>query len=109
MRLGAAAMLILLVAGAGAGAVPGSQGPPNIVIALVDDLGWNGPGFNGHNTEVRTPFIDSLASQGVIFDSHYGANALLFFELVPFSLFAFPSFLFILSAFKQVNVSVHSR
>jgi len=42
---------------------------PNIVLALVDDLGWNYPGY--HNPEVNTPTLDRLAKQGVRLESHY--------------------------------------
>ena len=33
---------------------------PNILILLVDDMGWGDVGFNG-NTTIDTPNIDSLA------------------------------------------------
>jgi hypothetical protein len=38
---------------------------------MVDDLGWNGLGFNGGNTEIKTPYIDELAHGGVILNNHY--------------------------------------
>ena len=46
---------------------------PNIVFILIDDMGWNDPGFMG-NKDFRTPRIDGLARQGMIFDNAY-ANA----------------------------------
>lgn len=42
---------------------------PNIVLFLADDLGWADVGF--HDSEIRTPVIDSLAKQGVVLDSFY--------------------------------------
>jgi len=47
---------------------------PNIILVMTDDLGWYDVGFNG-NTQVQTPWLDSLASQGVILDRFYAASA----------------------------------
>eukprot|EP00040_Diaphanoeca_grandis_P042901 m.266368 g.266368 ORF g.266368 m.266368 type:complete len:678 (+) comp66964_c0_seq1:198-2231(+) len=44
---------------------------PNIIFAMVDDLGWNGFGFNGNNDEVQSPTINDLARNGVILHAHY--------------------------------------
>ena len=41
----------------------------NIVILLVDDLGWGDVGY--HNPEVATPNIDNIAARGVEFDRFY--------------------------------------
>lgn len=52
--------------------------PPNIVVILADDLGWNDLTFNGGGVAsgtVRTPHIDSLAAEGVNFTNGYAANA----------------------------------
>jgi len=46
---------------------------PNIILILVDDLGWNDPGFMG-NTFHETPALDRLAEEGMIFTQAY-ANA----------------------------------
>lgn len=43
---------------------------PNIVIILADDLGYADVGFLGSDT-VRTPHIDTLASEGVAFTQGY--------------------------------------
>ena len=43
-----------------------ADGPPNIVLLISDDQGWQDFGFMGH-PHVRTPNIDRLASQGVVF------------------------------------------
>ncbi len=54
-----------------------AERPPNIVVILADDLGWNdltwlGGGVAGGT--VPTPHIDSLARQGVHFANGYAAN-----------------------------------
>jgi uncharacterized sulfatase len=51
--------------------------PPNIVLILADDLGWNDLSFAGGGVaggSVPTPHIDSLAREGVNFTSGYAAN-----------------------------------
>ena len=58
------------------GRAPG-QRPPNIVVILADDLGWNdltstGEGVAGGS--VPTPSIDSIAAGGVRFEAGYSAN-----------------------------------
>ncbi len=47
---------------------------PNILLIMSDDLGWYDTGFNG-NREIKTPNMDLLASQGVVFDRFYSASA----------------------------------
>lgn len=48
---------------------------PNIVFVMTDDQRWDGLGCYGR-TDVRTPNIDLLASQGVVFDNAYYAVAI---------------------------------
>ena len=58
--------------------VPPSERPPNVVVILVDDLGWNDLTWNGGGVAdgtVRTPNIDSLAHEGVEFSMGYAGNA----------------------------------
>jgi arylsulfatase len=44
---------------------------PNIVLFMVDDMGFSDPGFAGG--EVRTPALDRLADEGMIF-THFTNN-----------------------------------
>jgi arylsulfatase A-like enzyme len=44
--------------------------PPNIVFILADDLGYGEVGFNGQ-TLIKTPNLDDMAKQGVVFSSFY--------------------------------------
>lgn len=56
---------------------PTGKRPPNIVLILADDLGWNDLTFNGGGVaggSVPTANIDSIASQGVTFTNGYAAN-----------------------------------
>jgi len=49
--------------------------PPNIILILADDLGWNDLSMNGPNPTLQTPHIDALAAEGVTFTQGYAANA----------------------------------
>jgi len=57
---------------------PPAARPPNIVVILADDLGWNDLSFAGGGLgggQVKTPRIDSIARDGVSFSAGYSANA----------------------------------
>jgi arylsulfatase A-like enzyme len=60
-----------LTGAAAAGALPGapSGGRPNIVVILVDDMGFSDIGCYGG--EIRTPHVDALAKGGVRFTQFY--------------------------------------
>lgn len=47
---------------------------PNIILVMTDDQGWFDAGFNG-NKKVRTPNLDKLAENGIIFNRFYSASA----------------------------------
>ena len=42
---------------------------PNVVILIADDMGWGDVGY--HDSEIRTPEIDRLASAGVKLERFY--------------------------------------
>jgi uncharacterized sulfatase len=57
---------------------PGATRPPNIVLILADDLGWNDVSFYGGGVAdgtVTTPHIDSLARAGVHFTNGYASHS----------------------------------
>lgn len=47
---------------------------PNIILINIDDMGWKDVGFMGSNY-YQTPFLDSLAKRGMIFDNAYATAA----------------------------------
>jgi len=47
-----------------------SQDKPNVIVIMVDDLGYEDVGFNG-STEIPTPNIDRIADNGILFTSGY--------------------------------------
>ena len=46
--------------------------PPNVILILMDDMGWRDVGFAG-NTFVETPHIDQLAKSGLVFTQSYAS------------------------------------
>jgi arylsulfatase A-like enzyme len=59
-------------------AEPASARPPNIVVILADDLGWNDLTFNGGGVaggKVPTPNINSIAADGITFTQAYAGDA----------------------------------
>lgn len=47
-----------------------AQQKPNIVLIVSDDQGWTDYGFMGH-PYIRTPHLDKLASQSLVFHRGY--------------------------------------
>ena len=46
-----------------------SSNPPNIILIVADDLGYNDVGF--HGSEIYTPCLDELAQSGVSLENYY--------------------------------------
>jgi len=64
----------LFLCGATSLAHAGQKRPPNVVLILVDDLGWADLGCYGSEF-YETPHIDALARQGMRFTQGYAACA----------------------------------
>ncbi len=45
---------------------------PNIILCMTDDQGWGDVGYNGHSL-LRTPNLDKMANEGLVFDRFYSA------------------------------------
>ena len=48
---------------------------PNIIFLLTDDQRFNTLGCMG-NSEIKTPNIDQLGNEGIVFDSHYNTTSI---------------------------------
>lgn len=71
-------ILICLALAVAAGPIPfdaKAADPPNIVMIVSDDQAWTDYGFMGHDT-IRTPHLDRLARESVVFPSGYVPTAL---------------------------------
>ncbi len=68
------AVILLTLAAAAIAAAPASaqEKKPNILVIWGDDIGMWNVGAYTHGMMGRTPAIDSLAKNGVIFTDHYG-------------------------------------
>jgi len=53
--------------------VSGPNGPPNVVVIFLDDVGYGDFGAYGHPT-IRTPHVDALAAEGVKLTGFYAAS-----------------------------------
>src|SRR4051812_35299781 len=72
MRTFAAACLPLLLAAAAVAADPPRA--PNVVLIVSDDHAWTDYGFMGH-PHVRTPHLDRLAAQSLVYTRGYDTSS----------------------------------
>ncbi|MDX2034977.1 MAG: sulfatase-like hydrolase/transferase [Blastocatellia bacterium] len=82
MKSKSARLLFCLLLCLGAGIAPASARrggvdarTPNIVLIISDDHGWRDYGFMGH-PQIRTPRLDKLAAQSLVFPRGYVPTAL---------------------------------
>ena len=68
----AALTALAAMAWAGDGFAADRTRPPNVILILMDDMGWRDVGFAG-NTFVETPHIDRLAKSGLVFTQSYAS------------------------------------
>lgn len=71
LRVSALLCCLLVPAAAAALAADGSR-PPNVILVLMDDMGWRDVGFMG-NQFVETPNLDRLATRGLVFSQAYAS------------------------------------
>ena len=62
-------VVILFLALLMGSAVQAAEGRPNIIVIVVDDLGWAGVGY--HNKAMTTPNLDKLAKESVELQRFY--------------------------------------
>ena len=46
---------------------------PNIIYIMADDLGYGDLGVNGQ-AKIKTPILDNMASEGMLFTQHYSGS-----------------------------------
>ncbi|XP_040838164.1 N-acetylgalactosamine-6-sulfatase isoform X1 [Ochotona curzoniae] len=68
-------LLLLLLLGAVGPGSTGAARPPNILLLLMDDMGWGDLGVNGEPSR-ETPNLDRMAAEGTLFPNFYSANPL---------------------------------
>lgn len=66
---------VLLLLSITSGAFAAGETPPNIMIVLADDMTWRDCEPYG-NSEVRTPNLSKLASEGMCFDACFTSTAM---------------------------------
>ena len=72
-RIASMKFAIIVLTMAFVGSAIDAKTKPNIILFLIDDLGWADLGLTGSKF-YETPHLDKLASQGVFFTDAYAAN-----------------------------------
>jgi len=71
--------MILVVAGVGLHSChqdrTPSDGKPNVVFILADDMGYGDPGCYNKESRISTPHIDRLAARGIMFTDAHASGA----------------------------------
>jgi arylsulfatase A len=67
---------LMIVAGLALAGCSKKEALPNIVIILVDDMGYGDPGCYNPQSKIPTPNIDQLALEGMRFTDAHSAGAL---------------------------------
>ena len=73
IRFGMTSVGLTLAASSFSGAEDVKGSKPNIIFILADDLGYNELGCYGQ-TKIKTPNIDKIAAEGMMFTSHYSGS-----------------------------------
>ncbi len=71
MNHGIASTVALLLAAASV--APRAALPPNVILMMGDDHGWEETGYRGH-PHVKTPVLDEMAARGLRFERFYAAH-----------------------------------
>jgi len=69
------AIALCIASYADAAIEPAAASAPNVLLIYVDDLGYGDLGSYGH-TQLKTPALDRLASEGVRLTNYYAPSAL---------------------------------
>jgi arylsulfatase A-like enzyme len=72
MKVQSASILIALFLIAGCQRPEQVERPPNVLMIMIDDLGWTDLHIQG-NERLETPVIDQLAAEGMRFTDNYAA------------------------------------
>ncbi len=64
---------LLLLAFMGAHAVANAETPPNVILLMGDDHGWDEVAYNGH-PHLHTPVLDEMAATGLRLDRFYSGH-----------------------------------
>jgi arylsulfatase A len=75
-RINLLLLAVMIFIGSAIAACTTSDELPNIVIILVDDMGYGDPGCYNSASKIPTPNIDQLASDGMRFTDAHAAGAL---------------------------------